>query len=87
MSAKVPVVATRVGAIPEIIEHERSGLLVEPGNPKKLAHAIGRMLHEGRFMQEIPIQAHQTLLKHFNVHSMVTAYEKLFLAVAHKSPR
>jgi glycosyltransferase involved in cell wall biosynthesis len=39
-----PVVATRVGGVPEVVEDERTGLLVEPGDPGALAGAIGRVL-------------------------------------------
>lgn len=40
MAMGVPVVATRVSAIPELIENGRTGLLVEPGNPEALAGAM-----------------------------------------------
>jgi glycosyltransferase involved in cell wall biosynthesis len=36
----VPVVATRAGGVPELVESAESGLLVEPGNPGQLAAAI-----------------------------------------------
>lgn len=42
----VPLVATRVGGIPEIIEDGRTGLLVPPGDPQALALAIGRLLDD-----------------------------------------
>jgi glycosyltransferase involved in cell wall biosynthesis len=44
MAAKKPVVASRVGAIPKIIEDGKSGLLVEPGNAKELESALLRLL-------------------------------------------
>jgi glycosyltransferase involved in cell wall biosynthesis len=44
MAAKRPIVASRVGGIPKIIEDERSGLLVEPGNAKELEAALLRLL-------------------------------------------
>jgi glycosyltransferase involved in cell wall biosynthesis len=40
----VPVVATRVSAIPEIIAHEENGLLVAPGRPDQMAFAMTRAL-------------------------------------------
>jgi len=40
MAAGLPVVATRVGGIPEIVAHEETGLLVPPRDPDKLAAAI-----------------------------------------------
>ncbi len=46
MAAGVPVVATRVGGIPEIVEHEQSALLVEPGDREGMAAAIARVLED-----------------------------------------
>ncbi len=39
-----PVVATRVGGIPDLVEHGVNGLLVEPGSPEALADSIERVL-------------------------------------------
>ena len=46
MAARVPVVATSVGGIPEIVENEKSALLVPPKDPEALAAAIARVLRE-----------------------------------------
>ena len=44
MAAGTPVVVTRVGALPEIVAHQRTGLVVEPGNPDALAAALDRIV-------------------------------------------
>lgn len=44
MAAGVPVVATRVGGVPEIANHEETALLTESRNPEALADAMARML-------------------------------------------
>jgi glycosyltransferase involved in cell wall biosynthesis len=44
MAASVPVVATSVGGIPEIVTHRESALLVRPANPKELAEALSAIL-------------------------------------------
>lgn len=44
MALGVPVVATRVGGIPEIIEHRKTGILVEPGDESALADGIESLL-------------------------------------------
>ena len=48
-----PVVGTTAGAIPEIIEDGRSGLLVPPSNPQALAHAMVRLLRDRAFSQRL----------------------------------
>lgn len=44
MARGVPVVATRVGAIPEQIDDGASGLLVDPGNAEQLAAALEQLI-------------------------------------------
>lgn len=44
MAMELPVVCTRVGGIPEVVENGVNGYLVEPGNPEQLADAILKLL-------------------------------------------
>jgi glycosyltransferase involved in cell wall biosynthesis len=44
LAAGVPVVATEVGGVRELIEHETNGLLTPPADPKAMADAIERVL-------------------------------------------
>jgi glycosyltransferase involved in cell wall biosynthesis len=44
MAASLPIVATNVGGIPEVVEHDRTGLLVPPRSPDALAAAILRLI-------------------------------------------
>jgi glycosyltransferase involved in cell wall biosynthesis len=44
MAAGTPVVVTRVGALPEVVAHERTGLVVEPGDAGALADALDRVV-------------------------------------------
>jgi glycosyltransferase involved in cell wall biosynthesis len=39
----IPVVASRIGALPELVEHDRNGLLVEPGDGHSLAAVLARL--------------------------------------------
>ena len=47
-AAGVPVVASRIGGIPEIVSHGTNGLLFEPGNVDDLARALGRFVDRAR---------------------------------------
>jgi glycosyltransferase involved in cell wall biosynthesis len=44
MAAGTPVVATRVGALPEVVEHGQTGVVVDAGDPAALAEALDRLL-------------------------------------------
>jgi phenylacetate-CoA ligase len=46
MAAGLPVVASRVGGIPALVDHDVNGLLVPPGDAAALAAAISRILAE-----------------------------------------
>ena len=48
MAAGAPVVATDVSGIPELVEHEVNGLLVEPEDPQALADALLRLHDDPR---------------------------------------
>jgi len=41
-----PVIATRAGAIPEVVQDDTSGILIEPDDAEALAEAVGRLLHD-----------------------------------------
>jgi glycosyltransferase involved in cell wall biosynthesis len=52
-SAGIPVVASRVGGIPEIVEDGKTGLLVPPGDVDALAHAMSRFASSGETMKRL----------------------------------
>lgn len=66
-----PVIACRVGGIPEVLEHERNGLLVEPGKPEELARAIGRLLVDPTEASRMARSGRALVLENFGVESMV----------------
>jgi glycosyltransferase involved in cell wall biosynthesis len=53
-----PVVGTRVGGIPDLVEDDRNGLLVEPGDTRALADAIVRVLTDRRLAERLSAGAH-----------------------------
>jgi glycosyltransferase involved in cell wall biosynthesis len=53
MACGVPVVASSVGGIPEMVEHNANGLLVEPGDPAALADAVGLILRDPALRQRL----------------------------------
>ena len=71
MAAEVPVVATRVGGIPELIEHKKNGLLVEPRNVESLAGAIELLLHDHALSKQFTLASHSKVSIEFNLEQMV----------------
>jgi glycosyltransferase involved in cell wall biosynthesis len=71
MSAKLPVIATNVGANPEIIESGKNGLLVEAGKPEKISEALELLISNEAVRREFGIQAHQTVLFKFDLKKMI----------------
>jgi len=53
MAAGVPVVATAVGGVPELVENEESALLVRPGDSATMAEAIGRLLADRELAERL----------------------------------
>src|SRR3989344_3960973 len=78
MAAEVPIVATNIAGIPEMIENEKSGLLVEPADPLALASAIERILTHPSLAQEFAKNALKTVKNKFNLTDMMRKNEKLF---------
>ena len=77
MAAKLPIIATRVGAVPEIIENGVSGYIVESRNPDQIAQHITTLLGSESKAKEMGIQAHQRLIFAFNIESTIHQIEKL----------
>ena len=77
MSAKLPVIATDVGAVSEIIDNYKNGLIVKSKDPAELADKIKEVLENEHLKSELGIQAHQTVLFKFELDKMVKQIENL----------
>lgn len=81
MAAGLPVVATRVGGIPEIVVDGENGLLVAPGNPQQLADAIAAAAQR----PELGDKARLTVQEHFSEEAMVDGYDRLWSELVTRS--
>jgi glycosyltransferase involved in cell wall biosynthesis len=61
MAAGRAIVATRVGGTPELIVHDKTGLLVERADPGGLARAIGRLLGDAALRSALGAAARRRL--------------------------
>ncbi len=71
MASARPVVATRTGGIPEVVEDGETGLLVPPRNPQALAHAIVRLLRDEPLRQRMAAAGLARVSAHFSADGMV----------------
>jgi glycosyltransferase involved in cell wall biosynthesis len=77
-AAGVPVVATAVGGVPELVEHGVSGYLVPPGNPTALADSIlGALAHEPT-RHAMGRRARSRVRTSFTFEANATSYRMLF---------
>lgn len=74
MSWGLPVVATAVGGMPEIVTHEVNGLLVAPGDIDALAAAIARLMGDPGLRERLGSAAREAVATRF---SLNTAVERL----------
>lgn len=78
MAAGTPVVASRVGSVPELIDNGRTGLLIDHGDPPALADAISYVVdHPGR-AREMAAEAKNLVADRYSAETMVAKYATLF---------
>ena len=82
MSASLPVVATRVGGIPECVSHEETGLLVPPADPAALAQAIHRLLSDDSLRARFGARGLEIVQDRFSQESYTQRVEEILRRVA-----
>ena len=87
MAAGVPVVATRVGGIPEAVEDGTTGVLVPPRDPAALARAIGLVLADPELAGRLGEAGRQRVARHFALERVVRQTEALYVGLLERSRR
>jgi len=73
-----PVVATRAGGIPEIVEDGVDGVLVPPADSRALAAAIHRLLNDPDERRRMSGRGREKVAEKFSFRDMVRAYEAIY---------
>jgi glycosyltransferase involved in cell wall biosynthesis len=68
-----PVIATKVGDIPEIVEHRQNGLLIEPGDSQALAAAIMEFISDRKLAAHCAANGLRYATEHFSFDKMMAA--------------
>lgn len=85
MAAGVPALASAIGGVPDLIQHEVNGLLCDPDKPETFRAAVTRLLEDRPFAARLAAEARAQALKRF--HPLVIAREhvKIYREVVEKS--
>jgi glycosyltransferase involved in cell wall biosynthesis len=78
MAAGVPVVATAVGGIPEMVEHEKSALLVPARDPQALAAAIARVLTDEQLAHTLTTNSSRLVATRYSPESHLRSLVKIY---------
>jgi glycosyltransferase involved in cell wall biosynthesis len=78
MAMKLPVVSSRITAIPEIVTHGESGMLVPPGDVDALAATMQQVLEDPRLRQRLGDCARAAVERKFDVRANIDGYVRLF---------
>jgi glycosyltransferase involved in cell wall biosynthesis len=85
MALGVPVVASACGGLPEVVEHEVSGLLFEPGNGGALAGALLRLINDGNLRSRFGIESRRRAERIFNLENHLKTIETVYSAVIERA--
>ena len=75
---KVPVIATNVGGIPELVVHQETGILVPPEDPEKLTIAINNLLDNEESRRNFANNAFEFINKNFSWDVLLEKYTSLY---------
>jgi glycosyltransferase involved in cell wall biosynthesis len=76
-----PVVGSRTGGLPDLVDHGTTGLLVRPGDERALAAALGALLDDDRRRLAMARAAHVSA-EQFSTASVVPRIEAVYAGVA-----
>ena len=73
-----PIIATRTGGPAEIIIHGKTGILVDPKDPKELISSFNQLLQDEELIQEMGNMARSLIVKNYSWHIEASSYQKLY---------
>jgi glycosyltransferase involved in cell wall biosynthesis len=79
MAAGLPIVASAVGGIGELIDEDRTGLLVAPGDPHTLASRLVRLMNDPALAARLGAAARSDAEAHFSFDRMVASFDSIYV--------
>ena len=78
MIAEKPIIVANAGALPELIENEKTGLIVDPFNAEEWADAIIRLIEDKELASKLGFNAKKKATAEFSIEKFVSNYEQLY---------
>ena len=78
MMAEKPIIVANAGALPELIEHEKSGLVIDPFDPQKWADAVVTLLDNQDYAKNLAQNAKARAMADFSREKFVTGYNNFY---------
>jgi len=78
MCLKIPCIVSNIGGLVELIDHEKSGLVVERANPRSIAEAIEKLSNNPDLRMKLAAEAIRRMRSVFSVNNMVTNTRKWY---------
>ncbi len=75
---KIPVIATNVGGIPELIKNQQTGILIEPEDSKSLLDEITKLLKNPILQEHFSENGHKFLMEHYTWESLYQKYSNFY---------
>ena len=79
---KIPVVATSVGDIPEVVKNNETGILVPPNDPQSLLDAINSLLEDKDKASKMAQHAFDFLIENFTWEKLISKYTDFYKNLA-----
>lgn len=80
MAAELPIVATSVGGIPDLVAHGENGFLISPKKPALLANAIQKLLLDSKMRKSFGADGRRKVTTHFRLRDMIEKTTHLYAA-------
>jgi len=80
MAAKKAIIATKVGAIPDVLTNGLNGILVEPENAEQIYNAINKLLNHPHLIHTLGENAYRRIRERFDILNTIKQYEEVYFA-------
>jgi len=79
MAAGLPVIASPVGGVPDVISHGKNGILLQPEDPASWARTVYHLALDGDRRLSLGLAARETVVQRFNIQHTLQQYHALYI--------